>query len=122
MPAATKITFGLAGVVMILAVLAVSYLDIRTGHLEAESINAPTQQERLVADELVWKHRAYFRRVWLLPALGTVLSFFGWIEYFKTSRGERTRGEVVAGSTVTLAHLSMLALYGAVFLAALGGH
>jgi len=121
MQTAAKVTFGLAGLVMVISILAISYISIRADSLEIESINAPTLQERQDADQLKWKHRGYFRAVWLLPALGSVLSFFGWIEYLKTPRGERTKGEAALGSVVTLANMSILGLYGAAFVAA-GGH
>ena len=122
MSTATKVTFGLAGFFMTVSVFAASYLSVRIHTLTAEAINAPTREMQITANQAAYKHRAYYRKVWLLPALTFVLSFFGWVEYFKSAPRERYRSELIGGTIISLVSVLMLAFLGLSFVAALGGH
>jgi hypothetical protein len=117
---ATKIAFSLAGVAAIIAFLVACYLMVRTASLDAESISGATPELRIGANRNSYDHRAYFIMVWLLPALSSVLSFFGWVEYFKSPRKDRERGELIAGIITTLAGVLMLALFGITLVMSLG--
>jgi len=122
MSTATKVTFGLAGFFVVVSVFVASYLMIRTDSLRTESINAPTREMRVSADQAAWKHRSYFRKVWLLPAAAFVLSFFGWVEYFKSASKERTRTELIGGILTSVASVFLLTGLGAMFMLSMGGH
>lgn len=122
MSTATKVTFGLAGFFMIVSVFAASYLSVRIQNLTAEAINAPTREMQITANQAAYKHRAYYRKVWLLPALTVVLSFFGWVEYFKSEQREHSRAELIGGILISAVSVLMLVFLGVTFVIALGGH
>lgn len=122
MSTATKVTFGLAGFLVIVSVFAASYLMFRIESLRTESISAPTKDMRMNADQAAWKNRAYFRQIWVLPTLASVLSFFGWVEYFKSAHRERSKAELIGGILTSFVSVLLLFILGAMFLVSLGGH
>ena len=122
MPTATKVTFSLAGVTALISVAAATYLMIRIDSLNTEAINAAAREVQINANQSAYEHRAYFRKVWLLPALSVMFSFFGWVEYFKSPQRERERVELIGGLVTSSAGVLMLALFFGTFILSLGGH
>ena len=122
MSSASKLTFQLCACLVTLAALAGIYLSIRIGSFQAESMSASTRELRFEASRGVWEFRGYFQKLWLLPALATVFSFFGWVEYLRSPSNARRKSDYVWGLVASLSGVGLLATLGALFLVALGGH
>ena len=118
----SKLTFGLATVVLTGAIVTGLFLIIRIASLDADSLAQQSYEQYRIVHHAAERHRACFRNVfWLMPALASLLSFFGWAEYFKSAQQDRSPTQTVGGVVVTFLSVSLLIAVAAIFLVA-GGH
>ncbi len=114
--------FGLAGGALVGAILTGVYLMIRIASLDAEVLVEQSYEQYRIARQAVEGHRAFFRNIfWLLPALASLLSVFGWVAYFEADSQERSPAQGAGGILVTVLSALLLLAVGLTFIRA-GAH